>query len=99
MIHFFSLIFAGIAVKLEKVGSSFSIFNPSPPVSSAVTMPLIPLKPLIPYSHLFSRDLNFAKIFSAHFAIAEKNCVCRGFNFAKLTKMTLFFLFLTKIVR
>ena len=31
----------------------------------------------LPYSPLFSRDLNFA--------IAEKNCVCREFNFAKLT--------------
>ena len=39
----------------------------------------------IPYSPLFSRDLNFAKIFSEHFAIAEKNCVCREFYFAKLS--------------
>ena len=34
---FFSPNFAGIAVKLEKAGSSFSIFNPSPSVPSGVT--------------------------------------------------------------
>lgn len=39
----------------------------------------------LPYSPLFSRDLNFVNIFSAYFAIVEKNRVCREFNFTKLT--------------
>ena len=58
----------------------------------------------VPYSPLFSRDLNFAKI-SQHisrvfnFAIAAKNCVCRELNFAKLTIKLLHFFFFTKIVR
>ena len=40
---------------------------------------------ILPYSPLFPRDFtNFANIFSAHFAIAEKNCACMEFNFGKL---------------
>ena len=50
---------------------------------------------VLPYSPLFSRDVNLAKI-SRHisrvfnFAIAEKNCDCREYNFAKLTIKFLF---------
>ena len=46
-------------------------------------------------SRKFSRHIS--RVFN--FAIAEKNCVCREFNFAKLTIKWLYFFFFTKILR
>ena len=47
-------------------------------------------------SRKFSRHIS--RVFN--FAIAEKNCVCREFDFAKLlTIKWLYFFFLTKILR